>query len=92
MLKSFFKTIRFHTAVATTIVLNLRVFGFSFKGMCSPGFNCHGCPWASFACPIGVMAFSSAVRQIPALAIASVVAVGLLFGRMVCGFACPFGL
>ena len=90
--RDLFRKLRFHTAVAATVLLNLRVFGFSFKGLCSPGFNCHGCPWASFACPIGVMTFSSAVRQIPALAIATVVMIGLVVGRMVCGFACPFGL
>jgi ferredoxin len=89
---NFFTKIRFYTAVIATWLMNLNMFGLSFKKFCAPGFNCHGCPWASMACPIGVFTFSSAVHQLPVLAISSILAVGLVFGRMVCGFACPFGL
>lgn len=89
---SFFTKIRFYTAVIATWLMNLNMFGLSFKRFCAPGFNCHGCPWASMACPVGVFTFSSAVHQLPVLAISSILAVGLVFGRMVCGFACPFGL
>ncbi len=89
---SFFTRIRFYTAVIATWLMNLNMFGISFKKFCTPGFNCHGCPWASMACPIGVFTFSSAVHQLPALAISSILAVGLVFGRMACGFICPFGL
>ena len=84
--------IRFYTAVIATWLMNLNVFGLSFKKFCTPGFNCHGCPWASMACPIGVFTFSSAIHQLPLLAISFILAVGLIFGRMVCGFICPFGL
>jgi ferredoxin len=89
---NFFTKIRFYTAVIASWLMNLNIFGLSFKKFCAPGFNCHGCPWASMACPIGVFTFSSAVHQLPVLAISSLLAVGLVFGRMVCGFACPFGL
>lgn len=89
---SFLTKIRFYTAVISTWLMNLNMFGISFKKFCAPGFNCHGCPWASMACPVGVFTFSSAVHQLPALAISSILALGLVFGRMVCGFACPFGL
>ena len=89
---SFFTKIRFYTVVIATWLMNLNMFGLSFKKFCAPGFNCHGCPWASMACPVGVFTFSSAVHQLPVLAISSILAVGLVFGRMVCGFACPFGL
>ena len=86
----FFK-LRFYTATFSTMLLNLNVFGLSLRGFCSPGFNCHGCPWATFACPIGVMSFSSGVRQLPLMAIAFVLAIGAVSGRLVCGFICPFG-
>ena len=88
---SIFTKLRFYTGTFSAILMNLNVFGLSLRSVCTPGFNCHGCPWATFACPIGVMSFSSGVRQLPLMAIAFVIAVGALFGRLVCGFMCPFG-
>jgi ferredoxin len=38
------------------------------------------------------MAFSSSMRTIPVLAVSFVVAIGIIFGRLVCAFVCPFGL
>jgi ferredoxin len=89
---TFFTKTRFYTAVIATWLMNLNMFGLSFKKFCAPGFNCHGCPWASMACPVGVFTFSSAIHQLPVLAVSSILALGLVFGRMLCGFACPFGL
>jgi polyferredoxin len=86
-----FLKLRFYTAGVSTMLLNLNIFGISLRGICSPGFNCHGCPWATFACPIGVMSFSSGVRQLPLMAIAFIIAIGAIFGRLICGFFCPFG-
>ena len=91
-LPPFYMRLRFATAMIATWLLNLKVFGFSLKSVCSPGFNCHGCAWATGACPVGVIAYGSAVHAIPVLAIATVLAVGVAVGRLVCGFACPFGL
>lgn len=98
-LPPFFLRLRFATAMIATWLLNLRLFspklslfGIPLKSVCSPGFNCHGCSWATGACPVGVIAFGSAVHAIPVYAIASVLAVGVLLGRLVCAFACPFGL
>ncbi len=73
------------------MLLNLNVFGLSLKNVCSPGFNCHGCPWATTACPIGAMTFGAGIKQFPLMAIAFVIAVGAILGRLVCGFLCPFG-
>lgn len=86
-----FTKLRFYTAAFSTMLLNLNIFGLSLRSFCSPGFNCHGCPLATFACPIGVMTFGSAVRQLPLMAIAFVLAIGAVSGRLVCGFICPFG-
>lgn len=85
---------RFATAVIATWILNLGMFGERFKvrSVCSPGFACHGCPWSTAACPIGAMAYGSAIHALPVFAIASVLAVGAAVGRLVCGFACPMGL
>ena len=88
----FFVLVRNYTAIFSASVMNLNLFGLSFKKVCTPGFNCHGCPWATSACPVGVATFGSALHVLPALAIASILTVGVLLGRMVCAFICPFGL
>ncbi len=90
-MRKFLTKIRFYTATLSVFILNLNVFGYSLKGICSPGFNCHGCPWATAACPIGVFAFGSAVRRLPVLALTSILTIGIAVGRLVCGFFCPFG-
>ena len=90
-MRAFLTKIRFYTATFSVFILNLNVFGYSLKGICSPGFNCHGCPWATAACPIGVLSFGSAVRRLPVLALTSILMIGIAVGRLVCGFFCPFG-
>ena len=78
-----------------------------WKGFCYPALNCWACPSANFACPIGVLqnAASDARHMIPgaenplrALALAipvyalgTLLLFGGLFGRMMCGWLCPFG-
>lgn len=87
-----FSKLRTYTALISTVILYLGAFGFKFHKACSPGFVCHGCPWATFSCPVGVTAYSSAVRKIPYFALGSILFIGALIGRLACGFACPFGL
>lgn len=60
--------------------------------LCGPVFHCYACPLATFACPIGVLANFSALHLFPFMAVGLLVAVGAVFGSMVCGWACPFGL
>jgi len=60
--------------------------------VCSPVFHCYSCPWALFACPIGVLANFSAIHLVPLLAMGTLLVVGGVFGSFVCGWACPFGL
>lgn len=88
----FFTRVRYASSFISTALLNLNVFGVSLRSVCSPGMNCHGCPWAATACPVGILAFGSAVRTLPVLALGFVLAVGVLFGRLACSFLCPFGL
>lgn len=59
--------------------------------VCSPVFHCYSCPWALFACPIGVMANFSALHVFPFLAVGTLVIIGALFGSFICGWVCPFG-
>lgn len=88
----FWSQVRNYTALASTFIYNLNFFGVAAKNICSPGFNCHGCPWATFSCPVGIIGYGFGVRSIPAFALGSILAVGIALGRLVCGYACPFGL
>lgn len=90
--QGFFSKTRTYTAIVSTWLLNLGMFGVKFRKICSPGFNCHGCPWATGACPIGVFAFSTAMKTALVYAIGQIILIGALFGRHVCGYVCPFGL
>jgi ferredoxin-type protein NapH len=67
-------------------LLNLR-----FHSVCSPVFHCYACPWATFACPIGVIAQFSALHVFPFVAVGTLIVFGSLFGGFMCGWVCPFG-
>jgi polyferredoxin len=58
-----------------------------------PGLNCYSCPGALGACPIGSLQAELAAREIrfPLYVTGFLLAFGALFGRVVCGFLCPFG-
>lgn len=55
------------------------------KNFCAPGLNCWSCPAATFSCPIGALQAGSFY------AAGVILLIGLLLGRAVCGFLCPFG-
>lgn len=65
-----------------------------WKQFCNPGMNCYSCPAARLSCPIGAMqAVSGSMNfSISFYVTGFVLAVGVLFGRAVCGYVCPFGL
>ncbi len=72
----------------------------ALKGLCFPGLNCYSCPLAPFACPLGSLQQALAsVRILPFVALKALIYLagffllcGLLLGRLVCGWLCPFGL
>lgn len=65
-----------------------------WKQFCNPGMNCYSCPAARLSCPIGAMqAVSGSMNFNMSFYVTGfVLAVGVLFGRAVCGYVCPFGL
>jgi polyferredoxin len=65
--------------------------GLRLHTMCSPVFHCYACPLSTFACPIGVIAQFSALHIFPFIAVGFLIAVGALFGSLICGWVCPFG-
>ncbi|WP_405379622.1 4Fe-4S binding protein [Phascolarctobacterium sp.] len=62
--------------------------------VCVPGFNCAYCPGAIAGCPVGTLqyAFGSGLMRLPFYALASIMLIALLLGRIICGWLCPFGL
>ena len=71
-----------------------RIYQGPLKNICTPGLNCYSCPAASGACPMGALqnALSDSGKTIPYYVIGIILLYGLLFGRWICGFLCPFGL
>lgn len=63
------------------------------KKVCLPGLNCYSCPGAVGACPLGSLQGSfSADRSTLYYVCGILVLYGILFGRIICGWMCPFGL
>ena len=53
--------------------------------------NCHSCPAAAFACPIGTIQHFVIRRRFPLYVLGVVGLAGVLIGRGSCGWFCPFG-
>lgn len=64
------------------------------KQVCAPGLNCHSCPGALGACPIGSMQnlFDGRTRQFAFYVVGYLALIGLIAGRFVCGWLCLIGL
>ena len=62
------------------------------KGICSPGINCYSCPGAIGACPLGTLQNSLKSRNYFLLIFGILFLYGVIFGRFICGWLCPFGL
>lgn len=73
--------------------LNGRIYQGKLKGMCVPGLNCYSCPGAVAACPLGAVqsALAASPYKAPYYALGVLLLFGILLGRFVCGFLCPFG-
>ena len=70
-----------------------KIYKGDLKNFCAPGLNCYSCPAATFACPIGAL---QAVGGAAGFKFSFYVAgflllIGVIFGRAICGFLCPFG-
>lgn len=63
------------------------------KYACVPGLNCYSCPAASGACPIGAFqaVVGSSKFSFSYYITGFLILIGVLLGRFVCGFLCPFG-
>ncbi len=89
------------TQLGATVLYNANLGGFlsgrlykgDLKRICVPGFNCYSCPGAVGSCPIGALqaGFSSPELRLSFFVAGLLLTFGVLFGRLICGFACPFG-
>lgn len=71
------------------------------KVVCSPGLNCYSCPASTTYCPIGSLqqlmagiriALENGQNFFGLYVIGTMGVLGGIFGRLICGWACPFGL
>jgi len=81
-------------------LLGIPLYHGFLKAFCAPGLNCHSCPASLFACPIGILQNSlgtyrsftfSAFFPVFAYTLGFLLFWGLLLGRFICGWICPFG-
>ena len=63
------------------------------KTICAPGLNCYSCPSATGACPIGAFqaVVGSSKFKFTYYITGFFILLGVLLGRFICGFLCPFG-
>ncbi|WMJ83743.1 4Fe-4S binding protein [Oscillospiraceae bacterium LTW-04] len=89
------------TQLIATVLINGYAAGFAngkiFTGrtklFCVPVLNCYSCPGALGSCPIGGLQAVLGDRnfKFSFYIIGFIMLFGILFGRLICGFLCPFG-
>ena len=94
--------LRLFIQVAFTAIINGYALGFakgqiyhgSSKMLCVPVLNCYSCPGALGACPIGALqsVLGGRGNKLSFYVLGTLMLFGVLFGRLICGFLCPFGL
>ena len=93
---------RRYIQLISALVYNANLKGFAdgslyygnIKGVCVPGLNCYSCPGAVASCPLGSLQNAVAVsgKRLPFYIIGTLLLFGVILGRVICGFLCPFGL
>lgn len=88
--------------VVCAVLYNCNIRGFAegeiykggIKAACVPGLNCYSCPGAVASCPIGSLqsALVSSKYKRPYYILGILLLFGVVLGRTICGYLCPFGL
>ncbi len=73
--------------------VNGTIYQGPLKRVCLPGLNCYSCPGALGACPIGSLqnGLADPFWRIPFYVLGLLSLFGLVLGRFICGWLCPFG-
>ncbi len=77
--------------IMALLISNLGLFRILKTGLVCPFLYCHGCPFAIFGCPIGIVQHFVIDGQFPIFLLGSIGVYGTLLGRAFCGWVCPFG-
>ncbi len=92
------RLIQLYSALLFNSYLKGYITGDIFKGLsknvCTPGLNCYSCPGAVTSCPLGALqnSFSASGKTTPYYMLGILMLYGIMFGRWICGWLCPFGL
>ena len=92
------RLIQLYSALLFNSYLKGYITGDIFKGvtknLCTPGLNCYSCPGAVTSCPLGALqnSFSASNKTAPYYMLGIIMLYGIIFGRWICGWLCPFGL
>ena len=99
--KNFLARFRGWIEAAATLLTNIhipnllkgKIYQGNVKTMCVPGLNCYSCPAATGACPIGAFqaVVGSSKFKFTYYITGFFILLGVLLGRFICGFLCPFG-
>ncbi len=94
-------SLRTLTQLCSTFLFNGYLAGFTkgkiyrgpLKKACVPVLNCYSCPGALGSCPIGSLQNALISKKFKGLFYVTGILFlfGLIFGRFICGFLCPFG-
>lgn len=90
------KIIQLYTALLFNANFKGFVSGSIYQGntkkLCVPGINCYSCPGAVGACPLGSFQGSFSADRSTLFYVGGILLLyAFLFGRMICGWFCPFG-
>ncbi|MGI5977171.1 MAG: 4Fe-4S binding protein [Candidatus Limivicinus sp.] len=71
-----------------------KIFTGPTKAVCVPVLNCYSCPGALGACPIGALqaVLGGKRYSFSFYVLGLIMLFGVVLGRLICGFLCPFGL
>lgn len=69
-----------------------RIYKGGGKAFCAPGLNCYSCPAAALSCPVGALQAVGGQAGFSFYVSGFLLLIGVLWGRLACGFLCPFGL
>ena len=92
------RLIQLYSALLFNSYLKGYITGDIFKGatknVCTPGLNCYSCPGAVTSCPLGALqnSFAASNKTVPYYMLGIIMIYGIIFGRWICGWLCPFGL
>ncbi len=91
------KIIQLYTALLFNANIKGFISGSIYQGQtkiaCVPGLNCYSCPGAVGACPLGSLQGSFSADKSTIYYVGGILLLyGIMLGRTICGWLCPFGL